>query len=67
MNSRINSRHARELAEENKIEDIEYEMFGDISVMEMTVNHISSVISNTGDPGPARWLHPDLVQDRLEL
>lgn len=38
-----------------------YEMFGDISVMEMTTNHISAVLSTLGDPGPARWLHPDLV------
>jgi serine protease Do len=39
--------------------DIEYEMFGDISIMEMTINHIAVVIQS--DPGPARWLHPDLV------
>jgi len=43
-----------------------FEMFGDISVMEMTINHISAIISGTGDPGPARWLHPDYVaQPRL--
>jgi len=46
--------------------EIEYEMFGDISIMEMTVNHVVSVIRN--DPGPARWLHPDLIsQPRLMI
>lgn len=46
--------------------DIEYEMFGDVSVMEMTINHISSIIKY--DPGPARWLHPDLIsQPRLMI
>jgi len=39
----------------------EYEMFADISVMPMTVNIIRAVISRMGNPGPARWLHPDLV------
>jgi S1-C subfamily serine protease len=44
----------------------DYEMFGDISVMQMTVNHISHAVSKLGNPGPARWLHPDLVsQQRL--
>lgn len=38
-----------------------YEMFGDLSVMEMTVNHISAVVSTRGDPSPARWLHPDMI------
>jgi len=38
-----------------------YELFSDISVMEMTVNHISSVLHTRRDPGPARWLHPDFV------
>jgi len=43
-----------------------YEMFGDISIMEMTKNHISAIVKATGDPGPARWLHPDYVaQPRL--
>jgi S1-C subfamily serine protease len=43
-----------------------YELFGDISVMEMTVNHISTILSTSGDAGPVRWLHPDLVaQPRL--
>merc|ERR1719456_2185922 len=46
--------------------EIEYEMFGDISIMEMTVNHVASVIRH--DPGPARWLHPDLIsQPRLMI
>lgn len=46
--------------------DIEYEMFGDLSIMEMTINHISTVIQH--DPGPARWLHPDLIsQPRLMI
>lgn len=39
----------------------QYEMFGDLSVMQMTVNHVSAVISQRGDPGPARWLHPDFI------
>jgi len=39
---------------------MKYEIFGDISVMEMTVNHISALV-NAGDPGPARWLHPDVI------
>jgi hypothetical protein len=44
----------------------DYEMFGDISVMQMTVNHLSVAISKLGNPGVARWLHPDLVaQPRL--
>jgi len=38
----------------------DYEMFGDVSVMQMTVNHISLAVSKLGNPGPARWLHPDL-------
>lgn len=41
----------------------EYEMFGDISIMQMTVNHISTILASTGDPGPARWLHPDFVTE----
>jgi S1-C subfamily serine protease len=46
--------------------DVEYEMFGDISIMEMTINHIAVVIQS--DPGPARWLHPDLIsQPRLMI
>lgn len=49
--------------EEPAFEKIEFETFGDISVMQMTVNHISAVIENTGDPGPARWLHPDRVTE----
>jgi len=45
-----------------------YEMFGDMSIMEMTVNHVSAVLNNLGDPGPARWLHPDVVtQPRLMI
>merc|ERR1719389_266354 len=39
----------------------DYEMFGDVSVMQMTVNHVSTAVSKMGNPGPARWLHPDLV------
>lgn len=38
-----------------------YEIFGDVSVMQLTVNHIDSLIAATQNPGPARWLHPDLV------
>jgi len=38
-----------------------FELFTDISVMEMTVNHISAVLTNNRDPSPARWLHPDFV------
>jgi len=46
----------------------EYEMFGDVSVMQMTVNHVSTAISKYGNPGPARWLHPDLIaQPRLVI
>lgn len=46
----------------------DYEMFGDISVMQMTVNHVSQAVSKMGNPGPARWLHPDLVsQPRLVI
>jgi len=45
-----------------------YEVFGDISVMQMTVNHISAIVSEMGDPSPTRWLHPDLVaQPRLMI
>merc|ERR1712032_329013 len=41
-------------------------MFGDLSVMEMTVNHISAVLSKFGDPAPARWMQPEHVaQPRL--
>lgn len=47
---------------------VRYEMFGGVSVMQMTVNHVSAVLSTYGDPGPARWLHPDLVdQPRLVI
>jgi len=43
-----------------------YEVFGDISVMQMTVNHISTIVSQWGDASPTRWLHPDEVsQPRL--
>jgi len=38
-----------------------YEMFSGLSIMEMTWNHISAVLNQYGDPGPARWLHPDLA------
>mmetsp|Transcript_135717 Transcript_135717/g.270798 ORF Transcript_135717/g.270798 Transcript_135717/m.270798 type:complete len:610 (+) Transcript_135717:31-1860(+) len=38
-----------------------FELFTDISVMEMTVNHISAVLYNNRDPSPSRWLHPDFV------
>jgi serine protease Do len=36
----------------------QYEMFGDIAVMQMSVNHISALVNRMGNPGPARWLHP---------
>mmetsp|Transcript_64 Transcript_64/g.166 ORF Transcript_64/g.166 Transcript_64/m.166 type:complete len:584 (-) Transcript_64:51-1802(-) len=38
-----------------------YEIFGDISIMELTVNHITVFVNEYGNPGPARWLHPDSV------
>jgi S1-C subfamily serine protease len=38
-----------------------YELFGDISVMAMTVNHVRAIIAKTNDPSPARWLHPDFI------
>lgn len=31
-----------------------YELFGGISVMQMTVNHVHTVIRTRHDPGPAR-------------
>jgi hypothetical protein len=43
-----------------------YEFFGDICVVQMTMNHIGAVVASTGDPGPTRWTHPSLVsQPRL--
>jgi len=42
-------------------EKTKYEIFGDISVMELTVNHINALMTQYNNPGPARWLHPDLV------
>jgi len=45
-----------------------YEMFGEMAVMQMTVNHIDAVLYYYGDPGPARWLYPDFVtQPRLVI
>jgi S1-C subfamily serine protease len=42
-----------------------YELFGDVSVMEMTVNHIQALV-NAGQPGLSRWLHPtSIAQPRL--
>jgi len=38
----------------------QYELFADISVMQMTENHISTIVQQFGMPGPARWLHPTL-------
>jgi len=38
-----------------------YELFTDISVTEMTVNHISAMLYNNRDPSPSRWLQPELV------
>merc|ERR1740117_2192159 len=38
----------------------DFEMFGDISVMQMTVNHVSAIMQRMG-PGVSRWLRPDLV------
>jgi len=38
----------------------DFEMFGDISVMQMTSNHVYSIMRK-GSPGVSRWLHPDLV------
>jgi S1-C subfamily serine protease len=40
----------------------DYEMFGDISVMQMTINHINLAVSK-GSAGLARWLHPDFVSE----
>lgn len=49
-------------------EDRAFEVFGDITVMQLTVNHIQAILASTGDPTPARWLHPDLVsQPRLVI
>mmetsp|Transcript_64689 Transcript_64689/g.186034 ORF Transcript_64689/g.186034 Transcript_64689/m.186034 type:complete len:628 (+) Transcript_64689:64-1947(+) len=38
-----------------------YELFGGVSVMQMTVNHVRTVMRMYRDPGPARWLHPDHI------
>jgi hypothetical protein len=44
----------------------EFEMFGDIGVMELTVNHISSIMRATRDAMLSRWMHPKLsMQPRL--
>eukprot|EP00933_Yihiella_yeosuensis_P070305 TRINITY_DN7806_c0_g4_i1.p1 TRINITY_DN7806_c0_g4~~TRINITY_DN7806_c0_g4_i1.p1 ORF type:complete len:642 (-),score=192.97 TRINITY_DN7806_c0_g4_i1:256-2181(-) len=44
----------------------QFETFGDLSVMQMTTNHISAVFKQTGDANIARWLHPDFIwQPRL--
>lgn len=39
----------------------QYEIFGGVTVMQMTVNHISYIVHNWGDPSPTRWLYPDFV------
>lgn len=42
-----------------------YEMFGDLSVMQMTLNHVTSLL-RAGGTSMARWLEPSkLVQPRL--
>jgi len=44
----------------------QYELFGDVAVMAMTVNHVDAILTTVGDPAPARWMHPDFVaQPRL--
>lgn len=49
-------------------EDRAFETFGDVQVMEMTVNHVQALVSTTGNPSSARWLHPDVVsQPRLVI
>lgn len=47
--------------EEPSFANVDYEVFGGVTIMQMTVNHIDAVVDQMGDPGPARWLHPDLV------
>merc|ERR1719188_971296 len=49
--------------DEPRVEGVasKFEMFGDLSVMELTVNHVYDILTKSGDPGPARWLHPDFV------
>jgi len=43
-----------------------YEMFGDVLVMEMTINHIDEVLRTRNDPGPSRWMQPPFnVEPRL--
>lgn len=40
-----------------------FEMFGDLSVMELTVNHVHTILQTSGDPLVGRWLHPDFVTE----
>lgn len=40
-----------------------YELFADMSIMELTINHIDEVLKKYEDPGPTRWLHPDLITE----
>jgi S1-C subfamily serine protease len=42
-----------------------YEMFGDLSVMQMTVNHVASLV-RAGSTSVARWLEPtEIIHPRL--
>eukprot|EP00927_Polykrikos_kofoidii_P032258 TRINITY_DN2753_c0_g2_i1.p1 TRINITY_DN2753_c0_g2~~TRINITY_DN2753_c0_g2_i1.p1 ORF type:complete len:610 (+),score=89.98 TRINITY_DN2753_c0_g2_i1:97-1926(+) len=49
--------------DEPKLEGIgqAYELFGDVCIVEMTVNHISAIVQTMQDPGPTRWTIPELV------
>merc|ERR1719329_1187758 len=43
-----------------------YEFFGGLCVVEMTANHISTIMQTMHDPDPIRWTTPELVaQPRL--
>eukprot|EP00927_Polykrikos_kofoidii_P032257 TRINITY_DN2753_c0_g1_i1.p1 TRINITY_DN2753_c0_g1~~TRINITY_DN2753_c0_g1_i1.p1 ORF type:complete len:615 (+),score=88.76 TRINITY_DN2753_c0_g1_i1:74-1918(+) len=43
-----------------------YEFFADVCVVEMTANHIDTIMQTMRDPGPMRWTTPELVaQPRL--
>lgn len=43
--------------------DKNYEMFGDIGVMDMTVNHVAEAMKRSGSAQIARWLLPDRITE----
>mmetsp|Transcript_74182 Transcript_74182/g.197823 ORF Transcript_74182/g.197823 Transcript_74182/m.197823 type:complete len:588 (+) Transcript_74182:110-1873(+) len=51
-----------EMIEEPSFANVSYEIFGDVGVMQMTVNHIQEIVQQTGDASATRWLYPGLSE-----